>query len=328
MLKMKKVLVSDVKYRILVTGSRGKSSLVRLIFTGITAKGLNSRGRITGVLPRELSPSGEKIIVRNAPGHIEEMRWWLKQIPCGAEAVVMENSAVSPELQPLAARWLNPSLIVWTNAREDHQEIWGRGRAAAEEALLRGIPDGVPVVVSGEIVRSQRLCKLLERRSAPFVVADDRENFRMTNLSLAKKALEFLNLSCDASSSAMECLPPDIGDFRVFYMAGGGSLAAAFSANDITSTVHLFSLLRWREEETSLVFSHRADRPGRRASFEAFLKHDWREVKILNGTESADELCGWMLKKQVFGCGNIAGTPLELLQRLIKEHCKWTIPGA
>lgn len=321
-------LASDIKYRILVTGSRGKSSLVRLIFTGIKAKGLSSRGRITGVLPRELSDSGERIIARNAPGHIEEMRWWLKQIPLGTDAVIMENSAVSPELQPLAARWLDPTLIVWTNAREDHQEIWGRGGAAAEDALLSGIPEGAPLVVSEEIVSSPRLLKLLERRNAPFVQAPDHVNFRLANLSLAKKALEFLKLSCYESDNAMENITPDIGDFRVFYLREGTSLASAFSANDITSTEQLFSLLDWKEEETSLVFSDRPDRPERRASFKAFLKRGWHEVRILDGKEGPDELCQWMRGKQVFGCGNIMGTPLEFLQRLTKESCKWSIPDA
>lgn len=320
--------VSDIKYRILVTGSRGKSSLVRLIFAGISAKGLNARGRITGVLPRELWSGGERIIARNSPGHIEEMRWWLKQIPRGTEAVIMENSAVSPELQPLAARWLKPSLVIWTNAREDHQEIWGRGREAAEDALLRGIPDDVPLIVGSEIVSSRRLREILERRGSPFAVADDYENFRLANLGLAKKTLEFIKLSCAEADRAMELLSPDVGDFRVFCARGGSLLAAAFSANDIASTELLFSSLGWKEEETTLLFSDRPDRPERRASFGAFFKRGWREVIVSGRSAAPSELCGWIRGKQVFGCGNIAGAPLELLRILIKEGCKWTIPGA
>lgn len=320
--------VSDIGYRILVTGSRGKSSLVRLIFAGISAKGLNARGRITGVLPRELLPGCERVIVRNSPGHIEEMRWWLKQIPRGTEAVIMENSAVSPELQPLAARWLKPTLVVWTNAREDHQEIWGKGREAAEDALLRGIPEGVPLVVGSEIAASRRLLKILELKGSPLTVAESHEDFRLANLSLAKKALEVIGLSGAEADRAMELLPPDVGDFRIFFTNGGASLAAAFSANDIASTELLFSSLGWKEKETTLLFSDRADRPERRASFGAFFKRGWREVIIAGGSAGPGELRGLIRGKQVFGCGNIAGAPLELLQILIKEGCKWTIPGA
>lgn len=318
----------DVKYRILVTGSRGKSSLVRLLFIGMAAQGMNVYGRITGVLPRELSLGGERVIARNSPGHVEEMRWWLRQIPCGADAVVMENSAVSPELQPLAARWFRPSLIVLTNAREDHQEVWGTGQSAAEEALLQGIPEGVAVILSEEAASSRNLSKLIRLRNIEVVVAADSHNFRLTNMNLARKALEFLGLSSNISNKAMDTLSPDIGDFRIFHIDAITALASAFSANDITSTKHLFSLLNWNEEATSLLFSDRTDRPERRASFKAFLKRDWREVRILRDKENLDKLYQWMDGKQVFGCGNIAGAPLELLRRLIEGRCEWTMPDA
>lgn len=319
---------ADAKHRILVTGSRGKSSLVRFIFHGLAAKGLRVRGRITGVVPRELSPAGERVIVRNSPGHIGEIRWWLRQMSPDIEAIVLENSAVQPELQCLAARWLCPTLIVWSNAREDHQEVWGRGRAAAEAALLRGVPKTVPLVAGGELADSPRLLKILERRGQRVFIAAHDENFRLSNLSIARKALEVLGYMDAESDMAMTLLPPDVGDFRVFYPSEGTSIAAAFSANDPVSTENLFSLLGWNETETSLLFSDRRDRPARRAAFEAFLKRGWREVMRLDGEESLNDILAWTRWKHVFGCGNIAGTPLSLLQELIKRDCEWTIPGA
>lgn len=318
----------DVKYRILTTGSRGKSSLVRLLFAGLAAKGLNVRGRITGVLPRELSAHGIRSIVRNSPGHISEARWWLGQIPSGTDAVVMENSAVHPELQPLAARWLRPTLIILTNTREDHQEVWGKGRAAAEEALLRGIPDGVPLIVGAEVMTSPRLAETLLRRNPPAATAPDSGNFRLANLSIARKAMDYMGFLDEDSDRAMRQLPPDIGDFRIFYPDGGISLAVAFSANDPESSERLFSLLGWKESETSVVFSDRGDRPARRVGFEPFLKRDWREVLVFKDKGDSGELRRWMRGKQVFGCGNIAGAPLKLLLELTEEGCEWTIPGA
>ncbi|HPI98954.1 MAG TPA: hypothetical protein PLV56_09425, partial [Synergistales bacterium] len=63
--------------KILVTGSRGKSSLVRLIHSALLANGIKAYGRITGVIPRELTPCGEVQILRTNGGHVEEMKWWL-----------------------------------------------------------------------------------------------------------------------------------------------------------------------------------------------------------------------------------------------------------
>lgn len=318
----------EAQHRILVTGSRGKSSLVRLIFCGLAVKGLAVRGRITGVLPRELSPAGERLIVRRSPGHIEEMRWWLRQIPAGVEALVLENSAVRPELQGMAARWLRPTLVVWTNARADHQEVWGEGREAPEDALLRGVPAMVPLVAGGELAGSPRLLKILENRGQKVIIAPHNENFRLSNLGIARKALEVAGCLDAASEGAMALLPPDVGDFRLFCPDGATSMAAAFAANDPESTAALFSLLGWHEAETSVLFSDRRDRPARRAAFEAFLGRGWREMLRLDGKEDLDYIFRWMRGKRVFGCGNIAGAPLALLQELTRRGCVWTIPGA
>lgn len=317
------------RYRILVTGSRGKSSLIRLLCAGIGAKGLSYRGRITGVLPRDLSREGERLIVRRAPGHVEEMRWWLRQIPGGTQAAVMENSAVHPEFQPLAAVWLKPTVIVLTNARPDHGEAWGDGGEAAARALMRGVPDDVPLVVCDEVLNSGVIKDKLRSRAGPSVVSrGDERDYRLSNLNLARKTLEFCGLLDEDADAAMMALPPDIGDFRVFHMPCGAELASAFSANDADSTSRLFSLLGWKEEETTLLFSGREDRPFRLIAFEAFFRRGWREVLIQKRTAGAAALEALIRGKQVLGCGNIAGAPLELLRKLTEENCRWTIPRA
>ena len=92
------------KYRVLVTGTRGKSSLVRLMTAGFRSAGMACFSRITGVIPTELSPHGVRRIIRSREGHIKELQWWLSTVPPVADAIVAENSAVSEEFQPLAAK--------------------------------------------------------------------------------------------------------------------------------------------------------------------------------------------------------------------------------
>jgi hypothetical protein len=334
---MRESLVPFAPCRVLVTGSRGKSSLVRLLSAGLAAGGTETRGRVTGVLPRELHPGGERRIVRNAPGHVEEMRWWLRQIPRGTEAVVMENSAVQPDLQGLAALWLRPVLTVWTNAREDHQDAWGRGPSSAFSALLRGVPEEGILLLSAELAAARpasgkEWMKYLEGRKGPtFVLEKDGRDYRESNRLLAEKALDLLGRSSGDARAAMRGLPPDVADFRVFRLRNGARLAAAFSANDLRSTEHLFSLLGWTEAETSVLFADRGDRRARRDGFASFLARRWREVRVSDGrgiTGETGEIMGWMGVKHVFGCGNVAGFPLEILSALEKEGCEWTIPAA
>ena len=111
--------------RVLVTGSRGKSSVVRLLHAGLNATGIPTWSRITGTDPRQLEPDGERSIERAAGAHVEEMRWWLGKLPADTQAVVLENSAIAPELQHLAGAWLQPQITVLTNTLPDHQEAWG-----------------------------------------------------------------------------------------------------------------------------------------------------------------------------------------------------------
>ena len=108
--------LQSAKIRIAVTGSRGKSTVVRMLHRALVSCGLECRTRLTGVVPRELSNIGSHIIARHAGAHVEELKWWLSQLPQSTEAVVSENSAVSPHLQHVCPMYLMPHVTILTNA--------------------------------------------------------------------------------------------------------------------------------------------------------------------------------------------------------------------
>ena len=324
--------------RILVTGTRGKSSLVRLLHAGLSATGLRVWSRVTGVLPRSFSPNGVRIIRRDAPVSFQEMRWWLEQIPWDADAVVMENSAVSPELQSVAGRWLNPTLIVWTTLRPDHEDAWGPGRSNAALALLHGIPEGVPIVAGQEVVSLQAE---LEAKKCPviFSPASPSRSFREENLQLAMTALrcvmeKYPEPDLIKAQNAMETLEPDIADFRIIGK-GNDLLAAAFSANDVESTTMLFNETGWRPKETMLLYHHRPDRPVRLRGFLPWIASmPWRgtvftrtarpffpfsfiqasRLKWEDSIRDPGSFAAWRRGRgKIFACGNVAGWPLAYL---------------
>ena len=325
-----------IPVRVLVTGTRGKSSLVRLLYAGLAACGLRTYARITGVLPRELSPGGVRVVRRDAPASFREMRWWLSQLPAGVDAVVMENSAVAPELQPAAGAWLTPTLLVWTTLRADHEDAWGPGVGGAAEALLRGVPEGVPVVAGPEALP---LKEALEVRG-PAEFCAPAPSFREGNLRLAEAALRLAlggGEIPDAARRAMEDLDPDVADFLVLG-SGDELLAAAFSANETASTEQLFAETGWRPEETTLLFHHRPDRPARLRAFLPWIRSlPWRAVAFTRAArpllrrdrlEWADEVtdaasfCRWRRGRgRIFACGNVAGWPLEFLMNLRRGEC-------
>lgn len=312
---------TEPKIRILVTGCRGKSSLVRLCTAGLLSCDLRAFGRVTGVVPREIGPDGERQILRASGAHIAEMRWWLRSLPPDAEAVVLENSAVSPELQEAAPRWLRPTHTVFTNVREDHRESWGEGTRNAANVLLRGVPPGVAVVMTAATAENEIVAEAMRRAGCPVTCVPDAPDFREENIALALSACACAGCVGPQVERSMRSLDADIADFRVFPL-DGGELAFAFSANDVESTERLFDSLSWTPEETTLLYNGRGDRPGRDAAFERFFsERRWRAIVRIDSARAHERDDGDLARSisgrgRVFGCGNVAGAPLRLLSLL------------
>jgi hypothetical protein len=276
------------------------------------------------------------------------MKWWASQIDPATEAVVMENSAVAPEFQPLAARIIGPTLVVWTNCRPDHEEVWGPGREAAAAALMEGVPPGIPVAFGGDgdadanadvnanVNVNTRVKTMLEMRGnkilSPLPLPPEYGGLPRhlrENMKLAAAVCHAIGLPLDPSLRAMAALPPDVADFRVF-QRGRNQLAAAFSANDAVSTARLFEDTGWLPEETTLLFHHRTDRPARLRAFIPWIDSlPWKRRIFTRNTGAYGFLPGagidWndqirdaasfqrFWDGQTFGCGNVAGWPLDFL---------------
>ena len=335
--------LQGVKHRILVTGSRAKSSLVRLLHSVFVAHGFLTRSRITGVIPRELFPNGERVIERASPGHIREIEWWASQIDRDTQAIVAENSAVIPEFQPIAAQIIEPTMAVWTNCRPDHEDVWGPGREGACRALIQGIPNGIPVACGDDVdinVKTQ-----LEMRGneiltpiplpAAYEVEKKLSGHVRENMELASAVCRALDFPLQTSLEAMVSLPIDIADFQIV-KRGFRQLAVAFSANEPVSTARLFETTNWKPEETTLLYHHRSDRGSRLDAFLPWIKSlPWKRciftrnsghhyffkiprVFNISAIDWNDEIqCAASFLKfwdgQVFGCGNVAGWPLDFL---------------
>ncbi|BDF78909.1 Mur ligase family protein [Pyramidobacter piscolens] len=270
--------------RVAVTGSRGKSGVVRLIHAALRGCGRRAYGRITGVVPRELGPDSERPILRPGGANISEMKWWLRSLSADAEAVVLENSAVSLELQGLCALWLKPTVTVLTNIRPDHEAFWGPGELSVLRALSHALPRGGVVAVPAELAENPAMRLLAEEKNLTVLPAQKIPGLPphlSANMGLALAVCRFCALDEGRCLESMKSLPPDLADFCVLGV-GRGQLAFAFSANDVVTTEELFRSTGWRREETGVLFNHRSDRLDRFRCFEGWMReHPWREVLII-----------------------------------------------
>lgn len=321
---------SNPTHRVLVTGTRGKSSIVRLLQTAFASAGYDSHARITGVVPRHITATGTRVISRSSGAHVEEMRWWLKQLPATTQAVVLENSAITPELQPLAGKWLKPDITILSNTVADHQESWGPDQRCAATVLMGGVPEHGRLVLPLESNTDPHLARLIRQRHCEPVFADPvrgiEPGYHAINLGLAITAMSQMGLATEDALKAMSDMPKDRYEFDVI-RHGGAELAMAFSANDIISTRTLFKSLKWAEADTRLIYNHRRDRPARLKSFIDWLSlPDWRDLIIIGDCpparlgssfyrpvkNRADLLKLLSPGGRFFGCGNILGLPALL----------------
>jgi len=141
-----------VPIRIHVNGTRGKSTVTRLIAAALREAGVPAVAKVTGTAPRLILPDGsEHPIVRRAPASIREQAWLVRRAArAGARALVVECMAVRPDLQWVSERqMLQATIGVITNVRLDHTEAMGATLDQVAQSLANSVPRG-GVLVTGD----------------------------------------------------------------------------------------------------------------------------------------------------------------------------------
>lgn len=136
--------IYSIPIRIHVNGTRGKSSVTRLISAGLRAGGKKTLAKTTGTLPRIIDENGLEIaITRRANANILEQLKIIKFIARRKpDALVIECMAVQPEFQWICEhRIVHATHGVCTNARPDHLNEMG----PTVENVARSLSNTVPV---------------------------------------------------------------------------------------------------------------------------------------------------------------------------------------
>src|SRR5512139_2374317 len=130
--------LAAIPIRIHVNGTRGKSTVTRLVAGALREAGIRTVAKTTGTAPRIILRDGsERPVRRRAPASIREQLWLLREAHrLGAEAVVVECMAVDPDLQAVCeAQMIRSTIGVVTNVRLDHAEAMGRTIDEVAQAL-------------------------------------------------------------------------------------------------------------------------------------------------------------------------------------------------
>lgn len=135
--------LNSIPIRIHVNGTRGKSSVTRLIAGALREYGIRTFAKTTGTLPRMIMHDGNEypIYRPSRPNIIEQLRIVSMAAHNGAEALVIECMAVHPLLQSISElKMIRATHGVITNVRADHLDVMGPSERDVVEALLGTTP--------------------------------------------------------------------------------------------------------------------------------------------------------------------------------------------
>ena len=240
--------------RIAVTGTRGKSSVVRLIAAGLRAGGKRVAAKTTGSRAVFIAPDGEETpLRRRGRARILEQSGILRRAAgAGAEVLVSEVMSIRPETYAVElGRILRPQILVVTNVRLDHLSDIGTTLEEAALAFAQGVPldskvfflleDAPPALASGlrrrgvVIVDSSELDVDEALRGLPYPEWKG-------NLKLALGVCEALGVARDVALSGMRTVRPDFGSLKAWRIEMASPprpwvVISAFAANEPESTL-------------------------------------------------------------------------------------------
>lgn len=325
-----------IKTRIHVNGTRGKSSVTRLIAAGLRAGGVRTCAKTTGTLARMIMPNGSEYPVYrpSRANVIEQLRIVRTAAELEAEALVIECMAVQPHLQALCEDvFVQSTHGVITNARADHLDVMGPGEVDVALALAATTPYG-GTLLTGERRhlgvfeeaakdRDSRLVHVSPEDVSAIAKEElDRFNYveHAENLALALRVCQEFGIDRETALHGMWAAAPDPGALTAVDIDFFGrqlTFVNAFAANDPESTGRIWNMSFERypgRERRIAVVNCRADRPDRSKQLgQACMSWAQADAYVLIGTGT------YLFAKSAFQEGLDPGRVVYAEERRIEE---------
>jgi poly-gamma-glutamate synthase PgsB/CapB len=290
-----------IPVRIHVNGTRGKTSVVRLIAAGLRAGGKRVYAKSSGTLTSVTDDAGNEFPVFrfSQPNIIEQIRVLRRISHSRPEIVVMECMALQPRFQSLTeTQMVRSTHGVITNARRDHLDVMGPTEVDVAKALSGSTPikarlytaeqEHLDIFTHAAEDRGTSVRQISDAEVAA-VPRDVLESFKYQehaeNVALALALCEELEVPRETALGGMAALEPEPGATQIYKLKFHNRdlvFVNAFAANDPESTRRIWERMagRYGEEQgyrRIAVVNCRADRPQRSQEIAAAAA-DWSET--------------------------------------------------
>jgi poly-gamma-glutamate synthase PgsB/CapB len=287
-----------IPLRIAVTGTRGKSSVARILASILIEDGRKVLSKTTGSQALLLLPDGSRLELsrRGTASILEQKRVVKKASRLHADCLVAEIMSIHPENHYFEAqRILKPHIVAVTNVRLDHTEAMGDSAEDIASVLGLDVPPKSTVFVPEQAPYSPfvdavgdsggTLFKVARGVAAPLceMAPDLAKREFLDNLDIAYSVARHLNIDHRIILKGILKAQHDIGRLKVWIARSADRersfyLVNAFAANDPESTFQILSkvleLLPAASDKVIGVLNLRADRLPRTLQWIKALKHD------------------------------------------------------
>jgi poly-gamma-glutamate synthase PgsB/CapB len=296
--------VKQIPVRIHVNGTRGKSSVTRLIAAGLRAGGIRTLAKTTGTMPRVILPDGrESSIVRLfGPNIIEQKYIFRYAASLKPQAIVVECMAVNPVFQWITERkFIKSTVSVITNVRLDHLDLMG----STIQSVARSICNTIP---------SHKICFTAEREQFPLlkqiahhrgtkisgvsgedISQDDLKPFgyieHADNLALALSVCDHFGVKRDVALKGMQNSNPDPGALQKYTIQTDAKQMIfynVFAANDPSSSLSIWKMIiqPLEKQQRMIILNTRADRYDRSKQLIETFREEEYDYFVLTGEKT------------------------------------------
>ncbi len=274
--------LNNIPLRIHVNGTRGKSSVTRLIAAGLREAGLKTFAKVTGTAPRVIDNEGKDRIIHrlrlpSIGEQVKLMNYFANQEP---EAVVIECMAVQPHYQWISEHQMVKAHIgVITNVRPDHLEEMGPTDNDVAMSLCNTVPCN-SILITGEENKTNLIKKVAKNNKTKFIKSDPKTinkkelnkfNYmeHPSNIAVALDACKIAGVDKSIALRGMQKVKPDEGALIVWELCKRDKkikFVNGMAANDPVSTLQIWEHISQhysKKEEVCVFFNSREDRPDR-----------------------------------------------------------------
>ena len=292
-------------HAVLITGSRGKSSTVRLLHSAMSQMGLSVYAKTTGTAAEEIACDGtETPTTRLGQVSVLEMLQTMDRAFADepkADVLVGECMAVTPSLISLISdRMVRPDVVVITNAQLDHLEEEGHTEEEIAASMCSAIRPN-SLVITGEdhpgplaIIQEKAAAKgarVVHARAAdvPADVLAKVPHAHPQNVAMTLAVTRECGIPADVAIAGMavaseepgerEVWRRNVGDIEVTYLDLG-------AINDPASLLEAIDHLQWpfgRGVPRIGLLNGRWDRPQRALEFAGLLEPGTFDGLIVTG---------------------------------------------